>query len=326
MALRSMPRALDIEPLFGPAGPERDRLDAEIGEAAESTGLLAVAGASDLVPCDYQSRARLLSVFELPPEEQRRLWRHSYAPENVAIYRGWSPRGGEVLVDIYDIGPDVAYSHRVGEDDPLLGPTPLPPPELLPGWHELAADVYRRLECVGAVLMRSLARGLGLKESFFDDAFAGGNSTLRLMRYESKGDEGAARRREHVDSGFVTLLAQHGVAGLEARTRDGEWIAVPAFDDALVVNFGSLLERWTSGRVRATPHRVVSRERLRYSMPFFYEPPVDAVIRPLPLAAATPFEPFSYGDHLWEAIAAFPNFAGVADLRAPRGLGAGREA
>ncbi len=320
MALGSMPRVLDIEPLFGPAGPERDRLDAAIGEAAEITGLLLVAGASDLVPCERETRARLLAVFDLPPDEQRRLWRHPYAPENAAIYRGWSPRDGDVFIDIYDIGPDIAYPHRVGGDDPLLGSTPLPPAELLPGWHELAAETYRGLECVGAALMRSLSRRLGLEESFFDAAFAGGNSTLRLMRYESAGDEGPARRREHVDSGFVTLLAQHGAAGFEARTRDGEWISVPPYEDALVVNFGSLLERWTSGRVRATPHRVISKERLRYSMPFFYEPPVDAVIKPLPLAGATPFEPFSYGDHLWASIAAFPNFAGLADLRKPRGV------
>jgi isopenicillin N synthase-like dioxygenase len=321
VALGRTPRVFDIELLFGSAGPERDRLDAAIGEAAETIGLLVVAASSGLVPCDPQTRARLLAVFDLPPEQQRQLWRHSYAPENAAIYRGWSPRGGDVLVDIYDIGPDVAHPHRLSGDDPLLGPTPFPPDELLPGWHELVADTYRRLESVGVALMRSLARRLGLDEWFFDEAFAGGNSTLRLMRYESRGDEGPARRPEHVDSGFVTLLAQHGAAGLEARTRGGEWIALPAYDDALVVNFGSLLERWTSGRVRATPHRVVSRERLRYSMPFFYEPPVDAVIEPLPLAGATPFEPFSYGDHLWAALAAFPNFAGLADLRTPRGLG-----
>jgi len=118
----------------------------------------------------------------------------------------------------------------------------------------------------------------------------------------------------------VTLLVQHGVAGLQAKTLAGEWIEIPPFGEGLVVNFGALLERWTSGRVRATPHRVISREATRYSIPFFYEPRVDAVISPLPIADASPFEPFTYGDHLWSAMSAFPNFAGIGDLRPPRGV------
>ena len=44
----------------------------------------------------------------------------------------------------------------------------------------------------------------------------------------------------------------------ERSAREGEWIEIPALDEAIVVNFGALLERWTSGRVRATPHRVLS--------------------------------------------------------------------
>jgi hypothetical protein len=46
------------------------------------------------------------------------------------------------------------------------------------------------------------------------------------------------------------------------------------------------------------------------------------VIAPLPIRDAVPFEPFSYGDHLWSAMSAFPNFTGIADLRTPRGIAA----
>jgi isopenicillin N synthase-like dioxygenase len=270
----------------------------------------------------------MLRAFALSPEEQHALWRHSYAPENAAIYRGWSPRGGDVAVDIYDLGPDIAYDRQDASDDPLLGLTPLPDPELLPGWREAVADYYRAMERVGAALMRSLARWLGLPETVFDAAFTGGISTLRLMRYEpAPADDERPRARpgrgEHVDSGFVTLLAQHGAGGLQAQTRDGEWVEIPALDEAIVVNFGALLERWTAGRVRATPHRVISAAPTRYSIPFFFEPRADAVIAPLPLPDAVPFEPFSYGDHLWKAMSVFPNFTDIADLRAPRGIAAG---
>jgi isopenicillin N synthase-like dioxygenase len=320
---------IQIGPLFG-SGPERDHVDAAVGVAASTVGVLVISGPAELVPCGAAARGPMLRVFALAPEDQHALWRRSYAPENVAVYRGWSPRGGEIAVDIYDLGPDVAHARRATSDDPLLGLTPLPARRLMPGWHEAVADYYRAMERVGAALMRSLARWLGLSETFFEAAFADGISTLRLMRYEllpetapaGAGPRPRPGRGEHVDSGFVTLLAQHGEGGLQAQTRAGEWIEIPALDEAIVVNFGALLERWTSGRVRATPHRVISVAPTRYSIPFFFEPRADAVIAPLPIRDAVPFEPFSYGDHLWSAMSAFPNFTGIADLRTPRGIAA----
>ena len=88
----------------------------------------------------------------------------------------------------------------------------------------------------------------------------------------------------HVDSGLVTLLAQDGVEGLQAQNLGGEWIDVPPADGTLAVNFGRLLEQWTGGPSarHAAPGRVAGRER--FSIPFFYEPAVDAEIAPLPLA------------------------------------------
>ena len=41
-------------------------------------------------------------------------------------------------------------------------------------------------------LMRSIARGLGLEERFFDHAFEQGLSTLRLLRYPVRTDAAEA--------------------------------------------------------------------------------------------------------------------------------------
>ena len=126
--------------------------------------------------------------------------------------------------------------------------------------------------------------------------------------------------RGHVDSGFVTLLAQDGVQGLQAQVADGSWLTVPPVEGTLAVNFGKLLARWTGGRIRATLHRVIGNNRQRYSVPFFYEPSVDTVIAPLPIAGSDPFEPVSYGDHLWEATTKFVEQKNIAHLRLPRGI------
>ena len=122
----------------------------------------------------------------------------------------------------------------------------------------------------------------------------------------------------HIDSGFITLLAQDGVPGLQVEV-GGNWVDAPPRDDALVVNFGKLLQTWTNGTIRATRHCVVSRGEPRYSIPFFYEPAAEAVIRPL--LGRGDFEAFSYGDFLWDATTKFVEQEAVRHLRPPRGVG-----
>ena len=237
-----------------------------------------------------------------------------------------------------DMGPDIARGPScIDSGDPLREATPLPQDGLVPGWREAVAAYYLAMEETGAAIMRSVARGLGLKETAFDPAFANGISTLRLTRYppragESEPSNGAGpadaeERRKlvggaHVDSGFVTLLAQDGVEGLQAEDRSGRWIDVPPQDGTLAINFGKLLERWTGGRIRATLHRVMAPGRERFSIPFFYEPAAEARITPLPLAGVKAFEPFLYGDYLWDVATNFVELRGIRHLRQPRMQGA----
>ena len=151
-----------------------------------------------------------------------------------------------------------------------------------------------------------------------EDSFVGADPNKAWVEHE--GRKRYVSGGAHVDSGFVTLLAQDGVEGLQAKLADGRWIDVPPVDGTLAVNFGKLLDRWTGGRIRATEHRVLGPGRTRYSIPFFYEPAVDAVIAPLPIAGAETFAPFSYGDHLWDAMVKFVEVRALDGLRRPRGV------
>lgn len=331
---------IDVSSLFAGPSRARDAADAAILAAATGAGFMTIAAAPGLLPVSLAERAGLLRIFALPDAARAPLLRRGFAPENRNLYRGWFPLQDNVgsYKEGIDIGPDVADAARaVAGGDPLLEPTPLPPEAALPGWRATAAAYYRAMERLGTILMQALARGLGLKETAFDAVFAGGISTLRLIRYPPRPPasyaaladavawvEHAGERRlliggAHHDSGFVTLLAQDGVAGLQAQAADGTWLDMPPEDGTLAVNFGLLLERWTAGRVKATRHRVLGGERTRHSIPFFFEPRADAVIAPLPLNGADQVAPFSYGDHLWAAMLRFPEFRGLADVRPPRG-------
>jgi isopenicillin N synthase-like dioxygenase len=337
-AARGMVPRIDVSALFGPVGRSRDAADERVAAAAGDIGFLSITGLPTDTPLGPEARAALLRIFALEPAVQRALWRRKFAPDHANLYRGYFPLqpGNLTCKEGIDLGADVCYGPGVSStDDPLREATPLPEEALLPGWRSAIAEYYAAMERVCAALMRSIARSLGLAESFFDAAFDRGLSTLRLVRYPARTldelatcpDPGlwvshAGERRyltgaPHTDSGFVTVLAQDGVPGLQARTRSGLWVDVPPQEHTLAVNFGQVLEQWSAGRIKATEHRVIGSGSERCSIPFFYEARADAEIRPLPLDPPQSFEPFLYGDFLWARVTEFVEFRGMQAQRLP---------
>jgi isopenicillin N synthase-like dioxygenase len=330
---------IDISALFAESVAVRAATDQVIRDAAAGSGFMLVHSFPDDVPVGAAARAQLLRLFDLPPDRIRALWRQKFDPAHRNVYRGWFAlqTGYPTSKEGIDMGPDVVHGASVVDaSDPLREATPLPDESALPGWRAAVARYYRGMERVSQALMRSIARSLGLQECYFDAAFDKGLSTLRLIRYPVREDlEGASaedpqlwvthagERRyltgaPHVDSGFLTLLAQDGVEGLQARHSSGAWLDVPPREGSLAVNFGKVLQQWSGGQIRATEHRVLGAGRERRSIPYFHEARADAEIAPLPLASAARFEPFLYGDYLWATTTKFVEFRGMEHLRKPR--------
>lgn len=329
---------IDISPLFGGDSKTRQAVDRAVYEAAFAIGFMTITGIPRRFAVGPAARRDLLRFFDLPPDQRRRLWKSNFAPENPNLYRGEFPlesnqarsRAG------YEIGPDIAHGVAANHDDDLLyGATPLPDESSLPGWRSSAAAYFLAMEAIGGEVLASLSRALGIDEGIFRDAFHGGISTLRLLHYPKRPDgeakPGDADRhivfdgveyelvaRAHVDSGLLTVLAQCGVAGLQAQDGAGDWIDVAPDETGFAVNFGGLLERWTGGRIKATRHRVLGLGEDRFSIPFFFEPRPDARIAPLPIDGIEPFEPFLFGDHLWATTTSFSENLGLGHLRPPR--------
>ena len=328
---------VEVGPLFDADPTARLTPDRALSAAARDTGFVCIRGLPDEATLRAAGRARLLSIFGLDDAQKRRLYRQKFAPENRNIYRGWFPLqpGNLTSKEGIDIGGDVAHGADITvPGDPLRERSSLPEDARLPGWRAAVAAYYLAMERVAETVMRSLARGLELPQDYFDDSFHRGLSTLRLIRYPPRDaaelatvtdsavwvDAQPAGRylvgAPHTDSGFVTLLAQDGVGGLQARSRDGRWIDVPPLEGTLVVNFGQVLEQWSAGRIRATEHRVLGARVERYSIPFFYEARADAVIAPLPIDSPNRFAPFQYGDFLWKRMTSFVEFRGMEGARA----------
>jgi len=300
------------------------RADRDVMAGASGSGFLTLSDVDATLGLE-EPRKAMLDFFRAGPDAKARTLRNKYDSTRPNVYRGYFPAEPEkgALLEGFDIGPDVMDPRRAGDGgDPLTEPTPRPG---LPDWNEAVAEYYAAMCRVGDALTRALLRGLNADEALADQLFSGTISSLRLLRYPetpeayfpperqvslASGETRWIMTKPHTDSGFVTLLWQDATGGLQAQGPDEGWIDVPPARGGLVVNFGQMLADWSSGRIKATPHRVLGGGAERFSVPFFYEPAVDAVIEPL-FRGESGADSFVYGDFLWERMVNFPNFHGV---------------
>jgi isopenicillin N synthase-like dioxygenase len=170
--------------------------------------------------------------------------------------------------------------------------------------RELCSTYYCQVETLSSQLMRLFALALNLDECFFDDKVDKPYTTLRLLNYpefesektDTASDVVTTRNAEHTDYGTLTILWSSDSRGLQALSRQGEWIDVVApivdvsnddgDDVVFIINIGDLMMNWTNDRWVSTLHRVVAHPetqgRRRSSMPFFHNPNPDAVIECIP--------------------------------------------
>lgn len=205
-------------------------------------------------------------------------------------FRGWERVGAELTDNRIDHREqlDLSGEHPAHPADVvpaylrLDGPNQWLDDDVLPGFRATVEELMARLGAVADELMGLLALGLGLEEDHFRHVF--GERPLpfvKLIRYPPT-PHGEAGVNAHHDAGFLTILMQHGVGGLQALNPDGEWIDVPPRDGAFVVNLGEMLQAMTGNYFVATTHRVIT-EVPRYSSGYFHGPDLRTVLDPLPL-------------------------------------------
>jgi isopenicillin N synthase-like dioxygenase len=136
---------------------------------------------------------------------------------------------------------------------------------------------------LGHELMSLIASGLGLPQDFFVQHYTHDPTILfRIFNYPRQPDATSGWGvGEHTDYGFMTLLEQDDVGGLQVRHGE-QWLEVPDVPNSFVCNVGDMLERLTRGRYISALHRVrSSRERDRISMALFFDPSFDARLTPI---------------------------------------------
>ncbi|MEU1187598.1 2-oxoglutarate and iron-dependent oxygenase domain-containing protein [Streptomyces sp. NPDC005859] len=275
-------------------GPQaRALLHAQLHSAAHDVGFFQLVGhgVGDRETGELLSAMR--AFFALPEAE-----RLAIDNVNSPHFRGYTRTGDERTGgrqdwrDQLDIGAE-RPARTPGPGEPaywwLEGPNQWPAG--LPALRAAALAWIERLSAVAEKLLHELLASIGAPVDFYDQVF--GERThphLKLVRYPGSAGDGAGQGvGAHKDYGFLTLLLQDRVGGLQVQRADGLFHDVPPLPGAFVVNLGELLEVATNGYLVATNHRVVSPPSAveRFSVPFFYNPRLDARVEPLPFPHAS---------------------------------------
>jgi isopenicillin N synthase-like dioxygenase len=278
---RSLP-IVDISPLFGESQADRARAAMQLGTAAREAGFCYITGH----PLSGALVTRLISqattFFSLSMEEKMRWYigksRHhrGYVPEGEEVFSG----GTRDRKEAFDVGYDLpADDAEVQAGTPTMGPNVWPE---LPGFREDVGEYYGAALRLGTVLFRGFALALGLEEKFFDRFVTKPPSQLRLIHYPYDAQaQDAAGIGAHTDYECFTILLSTA-PGLEVMNGSGKWIDAPPLEGALILNIGDLMENWTNGEYRATPHRVRRVSEERYSFPLFCTCDYHTIVEPLP--------------------------------------------
>ena len=265
----------------------REALADEVRAICHDVGSFQLVGHD--VPASFRARYfELLQAFFALPEDvkagiDKRRSRH---------FRGWERVGAELTDNRTDYREqlDVSTEHPPypADAEPLYlrldGPNQWLPDDVVPGFRAAVEEFFARMGAVAERLMEVLSVGLGLAPSHLHDVFGERPlSFAKLISYPPT-PPGEAGVNAHHDAGFLTLLLQHGVGGLQVLNPAGDWIDVPPRDDAFVVNLGEMLQEMTGNYFVATTHRVIA-DKARYSSGYFHGPDLPTRLDPLPISS-----------------------------------------
>ena len=308
------PPDLPVIDLSGLGSEAGDATIAKALDAAFGTVGFAYFAGTPVTPAQQAEIFAASRAFHALPDEQKRAvsmneFHRGYMAPNTSVIATSSvakvtkPNFSESFMFMHEVPPGDPRSGL-----PLQGPTPWP--RALPAFREAVLAYQAAMEAFCRRLLRPMALALNLPPDALLPYFEKPTTFLRLLHYPPQAPDSpddAFGSAPHTDYGFLTVLAQDSLGGLEVRRADGVWLKATPIPDTFVVNVGDMLSRWTNGRWQSTPHRVKNLSgRDRYSCPYFFDMDMDATVECLPSCTGPDnpprFPPVRYGDYLLERL------------------------
>lgn len=293
---------IDIAPLIDDSDPQS--VARKIGEACEKVGFFYVKNhgvAKELVERMYQLTRQF---FDFPFDVKNSLNVVNSGP----TLRGYIPMYGENVdpentrdfKECFDFG---AHEDKVS---PFFGPNQMPSQLAL--FAETCDAYHGAMLTLARKLIRAIALSLDLPADYFEKLQRKPITIQRLLHYPPQ--TGPVSLEEigigaHTDYGFLTILSQDNVGGLQVRNRADEWVSAPPVEDTFIINIGDLVQTFTNDRYVSTMHRVINISGAeRYSIPFFIDLDFDAIVEPVStcVSAQNPAKYASYtcGQHKYK--------------------------
>ncbi|KAK5121335.1 hypothetical protein LTR85_005501 [Meristemomyces frigidus] len=273
---------IDFGPFLLPQSSLEDKaaVAAQIDRACRESGFFYLRGHG--VPQELLDGIRNIArtFFQTATAEEKQsiaLKRSDEGGDNARGYRKVvAEKGSHEAVDFYRSVVPSTRPYKTG-----MGPNQWPKS---PANFRPVAEAYiDRMQSLGLSVIEALALGLGVESqtllSRVDEAFW----SLSVLGYEGRDPQTPAKSGigEHTDFGILTfLLTDQTRNALQVLNKDGQWIY--ADPGCFLCNIGDMLAEWTRGAYKSTLHRVVhSSATPRISVPFFFDPNLDAFIEPL---------------------------------------------
>ncbi|MGB1235845.1 MAG: isopenicillin N synthase family dioxygenase [Planktomarina sp.] len=277
----------------------------EIGNATREYGFLRLCDHGidqQLIEETYKSGERFFALSDAQKRE--------YYIANSSNHRGYVPftekgdypdeknRSYEAFdmgLDLPATDPDYQAGNRV------LGPNVWPE---IDNFKEIVGEYYRQISALGRLVVGCMELHLGLPKGTMTQHMQKPISQLRLLHYVRQShtkNHASVNMGAHTDYECLTLLHTRN-KGFQVMANDDSWIDVPVDPNVFIVNVGDMMEAWTNGIFRSTPHRVVNTSPERFSLPYFVAADYNTVIEPFPELVTderpSTYEPFIAGAHL----------------------------
>lgn len=290
---------IDIGPSLTGDEEGRKRVAAEIGRACRDTGFFYISNHGISEALVDRTFAEANRFFDQPDDEKLKLVKQGGS-------NGYEPIEAQRLDK--DSPGDIKESFNFSEEGEPGTPGAKTNnwPADLPSFREDLEEYCEALRLVGLHVSRLIALSLDMPFNYFDDMFSGQKSPLRILRYPPQPTDAKYNQLgagAHTDWGWITLLAQDDLGGLEVETASGDWVRVNPIPGTFVVNLGDLVPRWSNGLYHSSLHRVMNNrsKRQRHSIVLFYNQAHETHVEALPTCLKTGetplFPPCTAGEH-----------------------------
>jgi isopenicillin N synthase-like dioxygenase len=256
-------------------GAAREQELIKLRQAGEGVGFFLVTDYEEDITQELEERTfdQARALFSLPPASLRRIaLDRSVDPSN----RGYEGLGAQSLDPRVPSGSgDLNHSWRGTEDrDPHLDsfiPSPRPawagsynqdvkwPSEdELPHFQSTMLSYLRGNWKTAETIFGGIEEAFDMPQGHIRSKRTKPLDTLRLLWYPKMTamKKGQVACGFHTDFGTKTIVRRRGKGSLQVALRDGKIIDVRPPVGCAIVNFGDMLQWWTEGLIKSTPHGV----------------------------------------------------------------------